>query len=209
MTETKVRIDGDESSPTLVLAHGAGAGSDSIFLETLTQKLIQEQICVVRFDFEYMLWIQQQQRKRPPPRLDILIREYTHIVKWLDRPCFVGGKSMGGRVASHVLLDTELTRIQAGIVFGFPFHPPGKPSRLRTAHFKQLSRKLLIVQGERDAFGGRELLETLKIEQMISVLWSEDGDHDLKPRKSSGTTQADNLNLAAKRAAAFMHSQGM
>ncbi|MBM94624.1 MAG: alpha/beta hydrolase [Oceanospirillaceae bacterium] len=204
MTQTKVRIDGNESSPALVLAHGAGASSDSAFMESLTRNLVQEEVCVYRFDFEYMLWAREHGRKRPPPRLPALIEEYVRVLDIVDRPCFVAGKSMGGRVASHMLLESGLENVLGGLAFGFPFHPVGKQDKLRTDHFQNLCKKLLIVQGERDAFGNQALVQSLKLESTVQVAWCPGGDHDLNPLKRSGITQAQNMSLAAQRAATFM-----
>lgn len=116
-------------------------------------------------------------------------------------PLVIGGKSMGGRVASLAadgLRDEG--RIAGLLCLGYPFHPPEKPSQLRTAHLAGLRTPTLIVQGTRDPFGTRAEVETYALSDRIEILWLEDGDHDLKPRKSvSGFTAADHLRTVAER----------
>ena len=204
MTHPKVQFDGNESSPMLVLAHGAGSGSHSDFMNLLTQELVDQGVCVARFNFKYMAWAQEHKTRRPPPRLPVLIEEYRRVIEWLDRPCFVGGKSMGGRIASHLLLDSDLHSICGGIAFGFPFHPIKKPERLRTEHILHLEKEFLILQGSRDPFGSENRASGLHLGAYAHIEWCPDGDHDLIPRKRSGMTQADNLSLASQHAATFM-----
>jgi hypothetical protein len=89
------------------------------------------------------------------------------------------------------------------VCLGYPFHPPEKPDQLRTAHLGELACPTLIVQGERDPFGTREEIAGYRLSKAIGVYWATDGDHDLKPRKSSGATHAGNLAAAADAIAAF------
>src|SRR4029453_17902276 len=110
-------------------------------------------------------------------------------------PLVIGGKSMGGRVAS--MLADELFaegKIAGLLCLGYPFHPPGKPEQLRTKHLAPLKTPALICQGTRDIFGSREEVSDYKLSKQIEILWLEDGDHDLKPRKAiSGFSAADHL----------------
>jgi predicted alpha/beta-hydrolase family hydrolase len=116
----------------------------------------------------------------------------------------IGGKSMGGRVASLCADTLHAERKIAGLVcLGYPFHPPGKPENLRTAHLQTLRCPALIVQGERDPFGGRSEVEGYGLAPSIDVVWIGDGDHDLGPRGGSGFTRAGNLAAAADAVAAF------
>ncbi|MYA54490.1 MAG: hypothetical protein F4X89_13585, partial [Dehalococcoidia bacterium] len=113
----------------------------------------------------------------------------------------IGGKSMGGRIASMVAEEAGV----AGVVcFGYPFHPPGKPERLRTAHLEAIATPVLILQGERDTFGRREEVAGYALSEQVRVHWLADGDHGLKPRKASGRTEAENLEEAAREAARFV-----
>jgi uncharacterized protein len=120
-------------------------------------------------------------------------------------PLIVGGKSMGGRVASMVA-DELLAkgRIAGLLCLGYPFHPPEKPHQLRTAHLADLKTPTLICQGTRDPFGTPDEVATYTLSPAIEMLWLEDGDHDLKPRKTiSGFSAADHLAAIASAARDF------
>ena len=115
-------------------------------------------------------------------------------------PLVIGGKSMGGRVAS-MIADKMLAegRIAGLLCLGYPFHPPGRPEQLRTRHLVGLKTPALIVQGTRDQFGTREEVETYELSPAIRILWLEDGDHDLKPRKKlSGFSAEDHMKTMAQ-----------
>ncbi len=163
-------------------------------------------LAVVRFEFAYMAARRSGQR-RPPPRADTLIGEYRAAVAALDpsRPLIVGGKSMGGRVASMAADALHAEGAVDGLLcLGYPFHPPAKPQQLRTAHLEALETPTLIVQGTRDGFGTRDEVSAYALSPRIEILWLEDGDHDLKPRKSvSGFSAADHLKTMAEAVAAF------
>jgi predicted alpha/beta-hydrolase family hydrolase len=140
--------------------------------------------------------------KRSPPRAEAAMPEYVAALEALgptSGPLLIGGKSMGGRVASLVADRLfEAGRIAGLVCLGYPFHPPGKPGQLRTAHLKALRTPALICQGTRDIFGSREEVAGYALSQRIDLLWLEDGDHDLKPRKKlSGLTQADHFATVA------------
>nr|WP_259734862.1 alpha/beta family hydrolase [Synechococcus sp. CS-602] len=114
-----------------------------------------------------------------------------------DRPLFIGGKSMGGRVAS--LLVDELTAsdgVRGCLCLGYPFHPPGKPLQLRTVHLAALQTSTLILQGERDTFGRREEVETYALSPQVQLRWIPSGDHSFKPTRSSGLSEAENWATA-------------
>jgi predicted alpha/beta-hydrolase family hydrolase len=115
----------------------------------------------------------------------------------------IGGKSMGGRIASMIADDAAVTGV---VCLGYPFHPPGKPERLRTAHLETLKTSTLIVQGTRDPFGTREEVASYSLSAAIEVEWMEDGDHSLKPRKKSGRTLEDNLAEAVDAIVSFIRS---
>lgn len=114
-------------------------------------------------------------------------------------PLIIGGKSMGGRVASMVADELFAAGKIVGLLcLGYPFHPPAKPAQLRTAHLAELKTPTLICQGTRDEFGTRAEVSGYLLSDRIEILWLEDGDHDLKPRKSvSGFTAADHLQTVA------------
>jgi len=111
---------------------------------------------VARFEFGYMAARRTSEGKKPPPRAETLMAEYREAVAELGSgtPLVIGGKSMGGRVASMVADELFAAgRIVGLVCLGYPFHPPGQPEKLRTAHLRELRTRALIVQGTRDAFG--------------------------------------------------------
>jgi predicted alpha/beta-hydrolase family hydrolase len=121
-----------------------------------------------------------------------------------NQKLLIGGKSLGGRVASLVTDEFYTSGMIAGLVcLGYPFHPPGKPDQLRTQHLQNLQCPALIIQGERDPFGTRAEIEALALSKTISFAWIGDGDHDLRPRARSGLTHQENLAAAAEAVAAF------
>jgi len=196
-------IDGpDEARATIMLAHGAGAPMDSQSMNATAAALSGAGFRVARFEFGYMAARRSGQRK-PPPRAETLNPEYRAAVEELGvtGPLLIGGKSMGGRVASMIAdeLFTE-AKIAGLLCLGYPFHPPGKPIQLRTAHLAGLQTPTLICQGTRDEFGTREEVGGYTLSDRIEILWLEDGDHDLKPRKSvSGFTVADHLRTISEK----------
>ena len=199
----------DDPIATLLLAHGAGAAMDSAGMNDLARVLEARSIRVVRFEFDYMA-ARRQGIRRPPPRADTLTGEYLAAVERVrteigGAPLFIGGRSMGGRVATMVADELDDARIGGVVCFGYPFHPPTKPDQLRTAHLESLRAPLLIVQGTRDEFGSRDEVSGYAPSPSIELVWLEDGDHGLRPRKAiSGFTYAQHLDAAADAAVRFI-----
>ena len=184
---------------TILLAHGAGAPMDSPFMEAMAALLAARNLRTVRFEFAYMA-ARRQGARRPPPRAESLMGECEAAVSELraEGPLIVGGKSLGGRVASLVAqAQSDAGRAAGLLCLGYPFHPPGAPDRLRTAHLMHLRLPTLICQGTRDPFGTRDEVEALGLPPAVRLHWAEDGDHDLKPRKASGLTARGNWSMAA------------
>ena len=185
---------------TILLAHGAGAPMDSETMTGIAEALADVGFRVARFEFDYMAQRRTGGRK-PPPKAEALVPEYRQAVEDLaDKgTLIIGGKSLGGRVASMAadqLLDDG--RIAGLLCLGYPFHPPKKPDVLRTAHLARLRVPTLIVQGTRDPFGNREEVAHYALSGKIRVHWLEDGDHDFRPRKSvSGLSLSDNIGELA------------
>ena len=195
---TRFLIDGPkEAGITIVLAHGAGGAMDSASMTASAKALAEAGFRIARFEFEYMAARRTSASRKPPPRADRLQPEYIAAIDALDLkgPLIIGGKSMGGRVASMVADELYASRRIAGLLcLGYPFHPPEKPGQLRTEHLGKLKTPTLIVQGTRDPFGTKEEVPSYALSKKIEVLWLEDGDHDLKPRKTvSGFSTADHL----------------
>jgi predicted alpha/beta-hydrolase family hydrolase len=206
MSPDDLLIDGPEDAAiTFVFAHGAGAGMDSGFMARVARALGQRGIRVVRFEFPYMAARRKGGRRGAPDREPVLRSAWSDAVAALRRSgrLLIGGKSMGGRIASLVADSLEVDGL---ICFGYPFHPPGRPEKLRTAHLAGLSTPALIIQGTRDQFGSREDIAAYELAPTIAVHWIEDGDHSFKPRASSGRSESVNVNEAIEVAAAFLKS---
>lgn len=187
-------------------AHGAGAAMDSPFLNVFTGLLAERKIETIRFEFKYMAARRDGEKRKPPPKAETLMPEYEALISELGPglPLVIGGKSMGGRVASLIAGEAYKAKQIIGLVcLGYPFHPPNKPESLRTQHLEALPCPTLIVQGERDPFGPRAEVESFKLSKAIRVHWAADGDHDLGPRGASGFTRKGNLAAAADAVAAF------
>lgn len=200
-------FDGPEDARhTILLAHGAGAPMDSASMTAAAESLAGEGFRVARFEFAYMASRRSEAGRKPPPRAETLNPEYRAAIEALgpSRSLIIGGKSMGGRVAS-MIADELLAagRIGGLLCLGYPFHPPAKPQQLRTQHLADLKTPTLIVQGTRDEFGTREEVGGYVLSPAIEMHWLEDGDHDLRPRKASGFSPSGHLATMAKTVAAW------
>ena len=200
----ETRIDGPDDAPlTLVLGHGAGQDMDSSFMGFFAERVSSTGYRVVRFNFPYMALARLEGRRRPPDRGTVLLDAYRSLVTSLadSGPLVIGGKSLGGRIASMIADEVGA----AGLVcLGYPFHPPGKPEVLRTTHLEGLSTPTLICQGERDPFGTRAEAEGYRLSSAVGFHWLADGDHGFKPRKASRRTEAQNLSEAADAVIGFL-----
>jgi uncharacterized protein len=187
-------FDGPDDAPlTVVLAHGAGAPMNTPFLNTVARGLAADGFRVARFEFPYMRARREEGRRGgAPDREPILRNSWKEVVEELGGGArlVIGGKSMGGRIASMVADEMGARGL---LCLGYPFHPPGRPEKLRTAHLETLSTPALIVQGTRDAFGTPEDVAGYRLSPAIRVVWLEDGDHSWKPRASSGRTEAQSM----------------
>ncbi|EXF47113.1 putative hydrolase [Pseudomonas sp. BAY1663] len=190
---------------SLILAHGAGAPMDSPFMQKMAERLAARGIAVCRFEFAYMAERRTSGRKRPPAPQAQLLDQWREIHALVRQqatgPLAIGGKSMGGRMAS--LLADELGA-DALICLGYPFHPAGKRDKPRVAHLATLRTPTLIVQGERDALGDRETVQGYSLSAAVALHWLAAADHDLKPLKRSGLTHEQHLDSAADAVAAFL-----
>ena len=206
-----IRDGSDQAAAVLILAHGAGAGSDSEFMEWFAHSLTDPEraggLVVCRFDFPYMIARRSTGIKRPPDRAAVLIETWHQAINLVRRSSasphqlFIGGKSMGGRFASMVAKDEKVDGI---VCLGYPFHPPGNPDKLRTKHLEDLNIPMLVCQGERDAFGHKVESANWQLSRSIQFSWLTDGDHSFKPRKISGLTEAENRTTACQAIVEFM-----
>lgn len=179
---------------------------DSEFMQFFAEALSEKKLRVVRFEFPYMAGRRQPDGKKKPPDREPKLRE-----SWLEaiasqgkRKLFIGGKSMGGRIAS---LIADQAKPLGLICLGYPFHPVGKPDKLRIEHLQAISTPTLILQGQRDPFGKQEEVGGYDLSSNIELQWLPDGDHSFKPRKNSGRTQEQNWEEAAEAIVRFIERQ--
>lgn len=184
--------------PRLILAHGAGAGQTHPFMVAFARGLVARGIDVTTFDFPYM-----QERRHVPDKAPVLERCFRDMIdaaRGSDPagPLFIGGKSMGGRIATH--LGAQGVEGVAGIIaLGYPLHPPGKPGQLRDAHLPEIRIPVLIVQGERDAFGTPEELKPVLARMTADVTLHvvDRADHSLNVRGRSPQSHDDVLDVVS------------
>ncbi|GAB3373859.1 hypothetical protein GCM10027514_08960 [Azotobacter armeniacus] len=178
-------------------------------MTSMAERLAARGIAVVRFEFPYMAARRRGTGRRPPdPQvrlLDCWRETYSLLRPQLSTPLAIGGKSMGGRMAS--LLADEL-EADALVCLGYPFHPAGKMDRPRTAHLAEIKTPTLIVQGERDAMGNRATVMGYPLSAAIRLHWLAAADHDLKPLKASGLTHEHHLDATADAVVGFLRSSG-
>jgi len=191
-----------DAALTYVLAHSAGAPMDTPFMDHAARALGEAGVHVVRFEFPYMR-ARRSGGRRGPDRMPVLQDTYRAVVAQLGDPTriAIGGRSMGGRVAS--MLADELG-VAGLLCFGYPFHPPDKPSQLRTAHLEALRTRTLIVQGTRDPFGTPDEIAGYALSPAIRLHFVEDGDHSLVPRKRSGRSEDEARDEALGVALTFL-----
>jgi predicted alpha/beta-hydrolase family hydrolase len=204
MKDGDLLIDGPKNATaTVVLAHGAGATMDSPFMNTIAEGLAKTDLRVVRFEFPYMRARRESGRRGAPDREAVLLDAWRGMVARLGGGgrLAIGGKSMGGRIASMVADEVGARGL---VCLGYPFHPPGRPVGMRTKHLEELRTPALIVQGTRDQFGQRDEVAGYKLSPRIRIVWIEDGDHSFKPRARSGRTEAQNLAEAIAAVSAFI-----
>jgi len=190
-------FDGPIDGPLFLFAHGAGADAQSDFMHTIARGLADKGVRVARFNFPYMQKRIEDGTRRPPDRAPKLVEFFSELVRSSEQPVYIGGKSMGGRIATMVaaLGDEELNnKIKGVICLGYPFHPQGKPEKLRIDHLKDIQAPLFIAQGTRDKLGSKDDVAGYELGKDIEWLWLEDGDHDFKPRVKSGFKREDYMD---------------
>lgn len=194
-----------EPLATLILAHGAGAPMDSDFMDDMAERLAGQGVKVLRFEFPYMAQRRVDGRRRPPnPQAQLLEcwrQVYASVRPHVTGCLAIGGKSMGGRMASLIADELE---VDALVCLGYPFYAAGKPEKPRVAHLAELKARTLIVQGERDALGNKETVEGYALSTAIELLWIPTGNHDLKPLKSAGVSYDQCLAETAQRIAQLL-----
>jgi predicted alpha/beta-hydrolase family hydrolase len=191
---------------TVAFAHGAGAPMDSPFMAFFACGLVNAGWRVVRFEFPYMAARRADRLRRPPDRPDVLLDCWRSVIARLNpERLVIGGKSLGGRMASMV---ADVAGVRGLVCLGYPFHPPSQPQRLRIAHLQTLKTPTLIVQGTRDPFGTPSEVASYALSPSIAVHWLPDGDHGFAPRRASGRTERQNWDEALMRIALFLDDLG-
>ncbi len=195
--------DGPKSAKlTIALAHGAGAPMDTPFMTFFAEGLAKAGYRCMRFEFPYMAARRKSGTRKPPDRQPVLLETWRSVIADIgaDR-LVIGGKSMGGRMASLIADEANVCGL---ICLGYPFYGAGRKDKPRIEHLLTLKTRTLICQGERDPMGDRPSISALKLPRSLKVHWLPDGDHDLKPRRASGRTHDENLTDALDAALAFL-----
>ncbi len=221
-----ITIDGNDISLLLnyvvtpkaqvIFAHGAGADMNHEFMTNFTALLNKADINVTRFNFPFMDKRRLTLKKYPPDKMPKLLDCYQSVIdhvyqqKSSSTPLFIGGKSMGSRVAATLMADEKYnkvfssTKVQAVFCLGYPFHPPKKPEKLRLAPLVEATRPTLIIQGERDTLGNQAEVNSYGLSPHCKLIFLEDGDHSFKPRVKSGFTFAGHMESAAENLCNFI-----
>jgi len=196
------QVNSPEQDPTgvFLLAHGAGFGMATPFMETIAEGVINAGVRVVRFHFPYMEEMLRSGIKKPPNGGKILRQCFSDVIKHTVEqegvPCkniIIGGKAMGARVASMIADEHKVAGV---ICLGYPFHPPMKPKHARFQNLKTIQTPTLICQGERDPKGRLEEIRQLMLSNSVQFHWLADGDNDFKPAKNSDRTHEENMHDA-------------
>ena len=194
ITKSIIENGNNTASHTIILAHGAGTDKEHPFMAAFAGKLASRGFRVIRFDFPYMIKARYSGKRHPPDRQVVLIEAWQTMIEWVSaEKVIIGGKSLGGRIASLV---ADKMSVQGLVCLGYPFHAPGKPEKPRTEHLATLATPTLICQGTRDPFGRQDEVETYKLSNTIKFQWLDDGEHSFKPRKNSGKTEEQNFDTA-------------
>ncbi|WP_299787211.1 alpha/beta fold hydrolase [uncultured Shewanella sp.] len=197
LLQSECIVDGDMSGTVIIFTHGAGANMHSDFMNEMAEGLTAAGFGVIRFNFPYMRANGIDGKRRPPDRAPKLVKDFNlHIeairAEFAPERIILMGKSMGGRMAAIVAGDTQVDGV---ICLGYPFIPlkGGEP---RLEPIEKSKAPVCVIQGERDKFGAKGVVDTWPVMNKVSLHWLTDGDHSFAPRKSSGTTQEANLAAA-------------
>ena len=202
MTPTFIWNGPKSASLTIALAHGAGAPMDTPFMNFFAEGLAAKDYRVARFEFPYMAARRLDGKRKPPDRQPLLLETWRAVIAEIGADKLViGGKSMGGRMAS---LIADEAKVRGLLCLGYPFYGAGRKDKPRTEHLVTLKTPILICQGTRDPMGDKEAVSKLTLSRKIRMHWADDGDHDLKPRKASGLNHAQNLTAALDAATLFL-----
>ena len=201
-----ILIQPEEAKALLVFAHGAGAGMKQKFNEAIAHRLAEHGIATFRYQFPYM----EQGSKRPDskPVIYATVRSAVEIAVKMgkDLPLFAGGKSLGGRMTSNAAAEEPLTGVRGIVFFGFPLHPPGKPSIERAEHLAKVTVPMLFLQGTRDEFAEMKLLKPVvkKLGKLATLCIIEGADHSFHVLKSSRRNDEEVIDDILRRTSTWM-----
>ena len=198
-TVSAIEIVPDDPFAVVILAHGAGAGIDHQFMAAIAETLADHQLITFRFNFPYL----EEGRKLPgsPKPNQEAIRSATELVskKYPKLPLFLGGKSYGGRMASQLIAKEKLSEVAGLIFYGFPLHPPGKPSMNRAEHLNLISIPMLFLQGEKDALANKVLITdvTNRLGKMANLHLYPQANHTFHCPAKSGISDQQMIHKLA------------
>lgn len=207
----------DNPVAQIVFAHGAGADMHHEFMEQICLLLTKANINVLRFNFPYMDKRIQLGKRYPPDRMPKLIDCYKRVINDLSiksneakLPLFIGGKSMGSRVAATIAEEDDIAEVIKGVFcLGYPFHPAKKPEKLRLEPLQNTQKPILIVQGERDTLGSQNEIKGYEVSSLCRFTFLTDGDHSLKPRVKSGFTHQQHIAAAVAAIVKFIKEESI
>ncbi len=209
------KIENNVKTPIaqIIFAHGAGADMHHDFMVQITALLNQANINVLRFNFPYMDRRAETGKRYPPDRMPKLLDCYRDVITELHNrkhanaalPLFIGGKSMGSRVAATLAGQDDISALITGVFcLGYPFHPAKKLEKLRLEPLQLTQKPVFIVQGERDSLGSQLEIVDYKLSLLCQCVFLADGDHSLKPRVKSGFTHQQHIESAVQAIVAFI-----
>jgi hypothetical protein len=186
-------INGKKSSKhTIILAHSAGESMSSEFMNYFSENLSDIGFYCIRFQFPFMTKQVKEEKKYPPDKLQILVNTWNSVLKIFDRKkIIIGGKSMGGRVAT-LIADSQ--NVNGVIALGYPFISTTGNIKNRIEHLKNIKTPTLICQGENDKLGKKEFIDKLQLSKNIKLHWIKESNHSLVPLKRSGKTSKECWN---------------
>ncbi|RUO79507.1 alpha/beta fold hydrolase [Pseudidiomarina taiwanensis] len=203
-----IQRDNEAGKVRVVFAHGAGAGLQSDFMQYIALGLAMRDIEVVRFNFPYWQQFMDSGRRRPPNPMAQLEHAMSSVVEHFkdDKPLFLMGKSLGARVAFRI---ADQVGAHGAIALGFPFHPIGKPDKLRLTDLHNQCPQNWIIQGDRDAFGRPHEVRGYALPENVKLAWLQTGDHSLIPTKRSGFEKTQLWQAAIDHVAQFVHNSAL
>lgn len=214
----KIENEVDNPIAQIIFAHGAGADMSHEFMEQVSILLNKEKINVLRFNFPYMDKRIELGKRYPPDRMPKLIDCYKCVISDLQLkdinkiaiPLFIGGKSMGSRVAVTIAADDDIAEVIQGVFcIGYPFHPSKKAEKLRLEPLQNTQKPVLILQGDRDTLGSQLEIESYDVSRLCRTIFLPDGDHSLKPRVKSGFTQQQHIETAVNAIVQFIKEESI